>query len=421
MFLLFFVHLYFLNRYAINIPFSDDYVEILKNMNLVLDSGSFSESTRHILHGNGFSKPITLRLISLLHISVLHEINFKYLVITGNIFLLFVCFIFIISAININKYIAVTASCFIFQPQYWEAIYQSTLSNSVFSCLFFSLASIYCIMQKRTLFFAGALAFAILAQISFGNGFLVYPILLMVAIIHKRFRHFAVIFVLMLLSTYLYMLGNTVPYTAGDNLGLLAKLKLCSVWLVEFIGSSVGYAFSSGYGRDMAGRTSSIMIGVLIIAFYLFLIWRKYYNKNLLLFSFLTFFILTALLAAKLRFNTEVPGASRYQIQSALCLLTTLIIIIDLYGVKMNRYIVIMLTIAFPIMFVLITYNTNLSTVSGHKTRLISGLISWMMYGKGLTVWSEEEAAGRLLIQSNNRDLYKVPTRQTLYLEVWKH
>ncbi len=420
LFLFFLIHFYFLNRYGINIPFSDDYGEIFKKMNMILDSGTITESAGHLFNGNGYSKPITLRFISLLHLSVLHEINFKYLVITGNIFLLLTCFVFIASAANINKYLTITVSCFVFQPQYWEAIYQSTLSNSVFSCLFFSLASMYCIMQKKTKYYVGSLMFAVLAQISFGNGFLVYPILLMISILQKNFRLFAVIFTIMILSTYLYMIGDSTSYNAGEQIEILTKLKLWSVWFLEFLGSSVGYVFSSGYERDIIGKTASITIGFLILIFYILLIKQKYYDKNLLLFSFYTFFILTALMVTKIRFIVEVPGASRYQIQSALCILTSLIVIVDLYAANMNKYIVIMLTVVFPLLFVYTSYRTNLPTVSWHKRRLATGLWSWIDNGKGLTIWSGEDAAGRLIIQSINKNIYKIPPRQSLIMESWK-
>jgi hypothetical protein len=213
------------------------------------------------------------------------------------------------------------------------------------------------------------------------------------------------------------MLGSTVSYTTGQQMELFTKLKLWSVWLPEFLGSSIGYAFSSGYERDVIGKTASTVIGLMLLFFYMFLIKKKYYDKNLLLFSFLTFFVLTALLATKLRFLVEVPGASRYQIQSALCILTTLIIIIDLYAVSMNKFVVIILTFVFPVLFVVASYRTNLPAVSGHKVRLATGLWSWIDHGTGLTIWSGEEAAGKLLIQSNNKNIYKIPSKQSLMTE----
>lgn len=307
-----------------------------------------------------------------------------------------------------------------FQPQYWEAIYQSTLSVSVFTCLFFSLASIYCITRQKTYYDILAVLSAVLAQISFGNGFLVYPILLFVSIYTRNIKLAAAIFVTMILSTYLYLLGNTVSYSAGQELDLLTKLKLWSVWLLEFIGSSIGYANGSGYEQGFIGRTISIVTGFLIVMFYVVLLKKKYFEKNILLFSILTFFILTALLATKLRFLVEVPGASRYQIQSALCVLATLITIVDLYAVRMNRISIIVLTIVFPLLFVSLSYKTNLSTVSWHKGRLASGMWAWLTYGKGLTIWNGEDAAGALLMQTSSKNIYKIPSRRSLMSEAWK-
>lgn len=158
-----------------------------------------------------------------------------------------------------------------------------------------------------------------------------------------------------------------------------------------------------------------------MVIFYMLLIKKKYYDRNILLFSFLTFFILTALLATKLRFMVEVPGASRYQIQSALCILTSLIIIVDLYAAKMKTYIVIILTVIFPLVFVLSSYKANSPTVSGHKGRLAIGLWSWVTYGNSmtLTIWSEKEAAANVLRQSINRNMYKIPSRELLISEAY--
>jgi hypothetical protein len=417
---LFLTHFYFLNRYGINIPFSDDYNEILKKMNVMMDSGSITESASHLFNGHGYSKPITLRLISLLHLSLLHEINFKYLVFTGNMFLLLTCLVVAISTANINKYLMVTAACFIFQPQYWEAIYQATLSNSVFSCLFFSLASMYCATLKSTRYYLLSLMLAVAAQLSFGNGFIVYPMLLMVAFFHKNSRFFTATLIVMALATFLYMRGDTTPYNVGAQIELVPKLKLLIAWLLEFLGSSVGYANGSGYSRDGIGQILSIIIGFLMLLFYLVLIRKKYYAKNILLFAFFTFFILTALMATMLRFTVEAPGESRYQIQSALCILTIIIIIVDLYAIKMNKYLLIMLTVVFPLLYTCTSYRANLSTVYRHKVRLASGLWSWLDHGHGLVVWSDEEAFGRVLTQSNDKKIYRIPSQQTLMTEAWK-
>jgi len=203
-------------------------------------------------------------------------------------------------------------------------------------------------------------------------------------------------------------------------MGVLTRLKLSSVWVLEFIGSALGYAFGSGYDHDLSGRVASIVIGGLVVLFYLYLVVKKYYKNNILLFSMLTFFILTALLASQLRFTTEVPGASRYQIQSALCILTVLIVILDRYASLLKRSVVIGLTVVFPLLFVLVSYTTNLTFVVGHKTRLAAGMLSWKRSGSGLTIWQGQEAAGQLLFQSSQRGLYRIPFDQELITAVWK-
>lgn len=408
------VHFFYLNKYGINIPFSDDYNEILRNVNLMQDSSSFNDSIEQILYGTGYSKPIALRLFSLLHLSIGHEINFKYLVFTGNIFLILTCLVFIIAAAKINKYLAITVSCLVFQPQYWEAIYQATLSNAVFPCLFFSLTSIYCVTQQKTYYYAASLICAVLAQISFGNGFLVYPILLLISIYNRNFRFFTITIIIMILSTYLYMRGTTVSYTTISAMDPLTRLKLQSLWLPGFLGSSAGYVFGSGYDQNLTAKIASVIIGYVLMLFYLFVTIKKYFAKNLLLFSFFTFFILTALLATQLRFSVEAPGASRYQIQSVLCILTALIIFIDLYAARMNRAIVVMLTVALPLFFVFTSYKANTPTLSWHKSRLATGLWAWSVYGRGLTIWDGGASASLILTQSINRNIYYMPSRQSL-------
>ena len=243
----------------------------------------------------------------------------------------------------------------------------------------------------------------------------------MISVIYKSWKLCVFVFTQAIVTTWLYMFGATVSYTAGEQIGPITKLKMYSVWLPEFIGSSVGYVFGSGYERTMVGKTVSITVGIVILLIYLFIIWKKYYQKNLLIFSFMTFFILTALLATKLRFNAEVPGASRYQIQSALCILTTLVIIVDLYAANMHKYIVIMLVVIFPMLFMLVSYKTNLQTVSWHKGRLAVGLWSWLDRGQGLTIWSGEEAAGKVLMRSSTLNIYKFPSKQSLIVEAWKN
>lgn len=414
------VHFYFLNRYAINIAFSDDYNEILRAMNQILDSRSLSEAMRHFMYGVGYSKPLTLRLISLFHLSLFHEINFRYLVFTGNVFLLLVCLIVMISTVRINPLLLITAACFVFQPQYWEAIYQSTLSNSVFTCLFFSLASFYCVTRQTTLFYTGALVCALMAQLSFGNGFLVYPILLFAAVQHKNSKFFAITFMQLAISTWLYTFGTTVDYKVSENIPFINQLKICSIWYFEFIGSSVGYIFStSGYAREMPGSGLSTAIGITVTLFYLHLVYKKYYRQNLLLFSFITFFLMTAALAAKFRFNTEVPGASRYQIQSALCIVSVICVIVDLYSARLNRYVIWNITILLPAMFTLLSYNNGMENITHHRTRLIGDMISWQMTGTGLTVWSEKELASQTLILSSNKGIHKIPSKAALFQKYW--
>lgn len=408
--ILFGVHMYTVARYGVNIAFSDDYNEILRNLVQVLDADSFAEALRQLLHGVGYSKPLTARLIALLQLSLLDEINFHTLVLTGNAFLLGVCLVLAASTWRINRALAIAAACFVCQPQWWEAIYQATLSNSVAPCLAFSLSSLYCIERREPRWTWAALIFAVLAQLSFGNGFLVYPVLLMVAVLRREYRLAGIVFAQMLVTTGLYSLGNTVTAEDRPVVALTEKVKLITLWLPEFYGSALGYLFSSGYDRKPPGETVAFIVGLLMILFFLFLVATKYYRRNLLLFAILTFCMLTGVLAASLRFNVEAPGASRYQIQSALCLAVVFFILVDLYAERLNRQVVTVLIILLPLTFTLCSYRSNLAMVVNHKNRLILELVSWRKTGVGLTIWSEREKAGLLLQECMSRGIYRIPS-----------
>ena len=417
---LFCTHMYFVNRYGVNIAFSDDYNEILRNLVSALDAGSFTGSVKQMFYGFGISKPIMARMVARLHYLLLGEINFRYLVLTGSLFLLPLCLVLGAATWKVNRYLMVAAGCMVLQPQHWEAIFQATLSNSVFSCLFFSMAAIYCAAREEGPWHIAALGFAVLAQMSFGNGFLVYPILMMMTVLTRKFRLCAVVLAQTVLTTWLYTFGTTVSLAEGTKVGLIEKLKMIFFWLPEFYGSSLGYLCGSGYSRQPPGETVSFVLGLMIIVFYSFLLARKYWRQNLLLFSLLTFFMLTGVLAAWQRFDIEVPGASRYQIQSALCVLLVLSIAVDLYAGKLNRHLVTVLIVGFPLAFTLTSYKTNYPAVLFHKNRLISDLVSWQKTGVGLTIWSEREAAGALLIECMNRNIYRLPSREAMMADYWK-
>jgi len=180
----------------------------------------------------------------------------------------------------------------------------------------------------------------------------------------------------------LFLYGYFLPQTHKSTVIFFTEPLRIIEWFLTFLGSSIGYVNNIGYLPSMVPRVVSILTGIAILFFYFYLTIVKYYKRNVILYAFYTFMILTALMATRCRLFDEFPSASRYQIQSIIFVILSYIIGLGLMNDRQQRVIfpiILLLSMLFSIMSFRINF---FQVVAKQKNRLIAETSNMEYYRK---------------------------------------
>src|SRR6185437_12313450 len=163
--------------------------------------------------------------------------------------------------------------------------------------------------------FFSAVACLVLAISSSGNGLLVIPIGLIILILNRRYRRAFIWAALSALCIAAYWYGYSSQLWVGPT-GTPVPMEmqfLRPAYFISFIGSAGGYPIKAG----------SLLAGILMCAFYLYLAKAGYFRRNPAIGYSVLFLLLSGVLVTGFRSNFGFSSsiASRYTIYSTLLLI----------------------------------------------------------------------------------------------------
>lgn len=392
----------FFFKFAVNIPFSDDYCAILGFVDNFLVS-NFKDKIILIFSQHNEHRLVFLRIITLLTYYLSGKINLKLLAFLGSISLLGLLLIFSkVFNYSKNRFTYFCPVIFLlFQPAYWGAVYFATPALSNLYVIFFAFLSLYLLTKPIFRYFLFSLLLAILATFTQGNGMLVFFAGLLPLILQKRYKEIILWSLIGIGCILFYFNGYIKPAHHPAILAtILSHPFQTAVYFFHFIGLSFG--FSSRY------IFLSLPLGVFSFISFIYLIKIEYYKKNTAIFSFLLFLFFTTAVATMARSGLGIQSDSRYKITSVLFIILFYFSIIEIMPQKAISYIFpIMLVLS--IIFNLFFYHRDYNSLIARNKCLMEGLALWKNNGAGTLSHPDQNHASAILSTAIAKKYYFPP------------
>jgi hypothetical protein len=308
-------------RNALDIPFYDGY-GTLEFVNYMQSLGGFAARLSYLLQAQfNEYKLIFGGAVVWLQFALTERVDFVLLGAVGNSFVLLIALLlwkmFLPAHQDIGTRLAlfVPVSWLLFQFEYQELLNWGATGLQHLPSLLFSFASIYFLFRNTRKAFSGALVFYVLSIAASGNGFLLFPIGLLVLIPGRRYLGIALWLVTSAgcITGYFYHYNTMSSKSSPDHSVFSALFHLRPIYVISFIGSAAGTPF----------HALSFVLGTFLCVFFIWMTLRGYVRRSPAVSCCVLFLLLTAIGAAGIRSDMGLAQsvASRYTIYSALFLI----------------------------------------------------------------------------------------------------
>jgi hypothetical protein len=320
------VYFFILAKYALDIPWGDDFVFIVKTLNY----DTASERLNFVFTSHGIYRHVFVKLTTLFFDAITGSLNTRTMIFFGNTALIaFTCLLFR-QYKGTRYWVLIPIPFIVFNFRFFESGFWAFTSNVNFWPQIFALISFYYLFSSKTRDFIISVFVAALALFTFGNAFFIFIAGGFTLLLLKQYKKLAIWAACSLIICMAFFYGLQ-QETSGKMTSAIFEypIKVIECYFV-FIG--LLFNFTSYNGILM------ITAGVLANVFYVFLFIRKYYLKNAILFTFLGFLLLTAVVVALSRSEPDAMYGlvirPRYSFWSCLIWATIYLIIIQLIKEK---------------------------------------------------------------------------------------
>jgi hypothetical protein len=399
--------------FAVNIPLSDDFPTVFGFLGSYISLEKAYDKIRLLFSQHNEYRIVTNRLVSLAVYKLKGAVDFRLLILIGNILLLPAVYA-VYASFKKNKEklkYFLPAVLIIAVPQFTGSIFWATSVLQNISCLAFSLLVLVSLKKESSFRLFSAFAFAVIAVFSSGNGLLALPAGLVFLLLVKRKKPA----ILWTVGTIFVLFGYFYGYTTPVHEKIYYAVNPFSIieFFFVFLGSPV--VFSVLYMKSVLGQNAELIIrliaiiaGAAVTAYFIFLVKKKYYRINPVIFTMFILFFLTALAAAITRsgIGPLQAFASRYRIIPififALMYLSFIEINKEKETEKYYKYILILAAL-----FSAFSYVSNLPAIKSSRANLVAGLTTWQKYGNGLERLNDDPVyADKQLRDSVNKGIY---------------
>jgi hypothetical protein len=373
-------HYFLLTKYAVNIPYLDDFAAILEFLN------SFSQTnlsgkialmfSQHMEH-----RIVLSRLIFLFDYYILDGVNFKTIILLGNLGLVACLFaVYKLTPADKNKlFYFLPIPFFLVQSQHYETAYWAMAMSNFFIVAFAIFALVQLNKSTRTGFWM-AIGFTVLAMFTSGNGIFVPFCGALLLILQRQFNSrlwmwllFSALALVAFFYHYKFVRFDRSPL---ENLSLYPDQLLGA--FLGAVGGALNFEKEHGTVAKGFGFAKSIILGIGLSLLLLEQIRTRL--KNPLYFVLLLFFFLSlgAACMSRLQFGSEYMSvASRFKINSTMILIIFYFIYIQqvpLHWIRRVCYIFLVAAVAFNAM----AFARDRVTIKAHQSALLRSSV--MLY-----------------------------------------
>jgi hypothetical protein len=299
------IHYFFhLSAIAINYPMYDDQGVILDFLLKFQKADSFGEKAGLIFTPYNEYILAIPKLIVLAWFKIFGEINFRHLVLFNGFLLVLIYAVFFSEHIKKWSPWVLFFTLLIFQFQFYDDAFWPTSGLCYYNTFLFTSGCIYFLFKKDYRNNIISAIFALLATLTFGNGWLLIPFAFIFLIINKKnYLLLPWIIALLLAATVFYFQRkNFHPLSQELNLNPFENI----LFVLVFLGSSLQFFYSP---------VIPVIGGIFVISTFLYVIFRKKDLTSSFTFIILGFIILSALAASPVRSGLEPYGQSGMQVR----------------------------------------------------------------------------------------------------------
>jgi len=338
------VFLFYFNlfRTALDLPLLDDYEAILGFMNRWATSPSITDRLFWFLTSQHVEvKLFLLHAIVLAQYAVLGHVNFRFLSLFSEGLLLGLAYLFWKMFIprspdrllRLTLFLPVTF--LLFQLQYSLELSVVTPGMAHIAGLLFSLAALYELNRDNHRSFVAALAFLLLAVASFGNGFMVVPIGMLILGRKRRYKELGLFLAISLAcaAIYAYRFDFHVPEGGVISMPQFNWLTIPRDCLY------VAFFLGSAGGVNSHFPPGALILCILLVATFAWMLATGQMSKNYLPFDCALFLLLSAATAASRRaaFGVTQSLNSRYSLYSITCVILLWILLVERFLPRLRR------------------------------------------------------------------------------------
>lgn len=397
-------------RYSSNIPIADDFDAVLDFLNNFLEVSSLHDKIALIFSQHNEHRIVFTRLTVVAEYYLLNTINFKILIMIGNIGLIGILIVIFLSYNKRSLIWFIPVVFILFEPQYFGAIFFAMGTIQNFYVLLFAFLSLYFLARDGSVNFITAAVFGVMSTFTSGNGILCFIAGALSLLIQRRFKFLAIWLSIMSLNILIYLNGYVPPADHPNIIRtLITQPGTAAVYFIVLPGTAFYLPFKMDNAEIFSPALLVPMVmGVLLSAVFIYLTIKKYYLKNTAIYSFIVFILLSEALTAAGRSGFGVANAlsTRYAIMSVLLVIFSYIAFIEtIDGETIRRYF--HLVLAAAISFNCLAFYINYDKIVTLHQSVEQGLIYFQKYNRGL-IYPNQEKAGRILIRSINKKYYRL-------------
>jgi hypothetical protein len=388
-------------QYSVNIPSWDDY-DFLESILKILETDDPGRQFSLIFEKHVESRMAFIRVLFLLSLAALGEIDIKLILFISNTALLGLLFIFFKSRAPFgNKLLFfLPVILTLFQLQNWHNMIWIAATHHYF-VLYFSGATFFWLTRKSQGSFFLASLHAVIAPFTLGGGLGALILGVIYLFSSKRIKE-GVIWAAggFLIFTFYFFNYETVSQGHG-LVGFLKNPGQNFLYFFSFLGSVLAFKHFN----------ISIFLGLICFSYFIYLSLKKYYIKNPFIYLFIAWIIFSALTASFFRseIGLDQSLSYRYKIYSASFLIMIYLSITEVvsFGDKFKQSLVISAILLTFILYIAAALDT-LPKMKFQNELLNFRTKHWLAHNHGLFFYEPPEA-NRTLVSSIQSGVYNLP------------
>lgn len=407
-------YLYLVYSYSLNLPFADDFTNMAHTISII-QSENFSDKLYNLFSQDGEHRVVFNRLAYILSSFIIWEIDFKFLIIFGNVALLALLYLFfkILKVPHHNLFYFIPISILLFQLQFWKNMTWSVPAIQHQYILIFTGLTFYSLSKNSNLGFCSGFFFAVVSVFTNGSGMATIFLGWIILLTSKKYRQSAIWAVGTLLLGFFYFKNFYTITNIFAGTQSLVGLNSLLMYFFSFLGSSL----------SLDNIFAAAGFGVVLSLYFCYLTWDKYFERNLTVFIFIAYIFLCAAMVAVARSDLGVANvfAPRYKISSVILVILVYISLAERFSpsvVKFRNFALFGILFASTSYF--LTFNSGKANLETRNKSLLWMANQWVNTNHGFFFRSgpagaEDSIPNSILLKAIENGFYKLPY-EFLYL-----